>query len=563
MPTDAEQEALSRFAHAFGSPLTAMQSAARMLALLHPDASPDEQHILELLERNCRRLAGTVERLLAATTVEGGIVRVALPAQHLDGGPAFGPTVTTEPALAGEPAAPAGAPGSPDILVVDDDLAVRKMLTAMLSQAGYTVRAAADAVTAVDMARASRPALITLDLAMPGLDGSRLLPVLKEDPAIKDVPVLVVSALVSGGRVQISGAAGSISKPVHRELFLRAVADILRPATGPAGQRGRILMVDDEEDIRRPLASYLNEQGYGVFELGEGSATLEAARYWEPDLLLLDLRLPDAYGLDLLRALKEDWRTSAIPVILLSAEQRPEEKARAFQLAADDYVTKPYSVVELVARIEAVMRRKETELSTSPSTRLPGNIAIERVLRQRIAAGAPFAVCYADLDNFKPYNDYYGFLKGDGVIHQVARIIVEAVRQQGGVDDFVGHIGGDDFVVVTAPERAEAICRRIVDEFGQVIPLYYDSETRARGYIVTPDRQGRQTQFPLMTITLVIITNERRAIEHPGQVGDIAAELKHKAKSMPGSTILRDRRGEPQLGSSAQAPQADELSLSS
>jgi len=172
-------------------------------------------------------------------------------------------------------------------------------------------------------------------------------------------------------------------------------------------------------------------------------------------------------------------------------------------------------------------------------------------------------VCYADLDNFKPYNDYYGFLKGDGVIHQVARIIVEAVRQQGGVDDFVGHIGGDDFVVVTAPERAEAICRRIVDEFGQVIPLYYDSETRARGYIVTPDRQGRQTQFPLMTITLVIITNERRAIEHPGQVGDIAAELKHKAKSMPGSTILRDRRGEPQLGSSAQAPQADELSLSS
>jgi DNA-binding response OmpR family regulator len=345
---------------------------------------------------------------------------------------------------------------------VDDDLPVRKMLAAMLSQAGYAVRTAPDAATAVDLARENRPALITLDLAMPGVDGSRLLPVLKEDPAIKDIPVLVVSALVAGGRVHVPGAAGSISKPVHRELFLRAVADILQPSTGPAGRRGKILVVDDEEDIRRPLAARLNEQGYAVFELGEGSATLEAARYWEPDLLLLDLRLPDAHGIDILRALKEDWRTSAIPVILLSSERRPEEKARAFQLAADDYITKPYSIVELEARIEAVLRRKETEFSTSPSTRLPGNIAIERVLRQRIASGASFAICYADLDNFKAYNDFYGFLKGDGVIHQVARIIQEAVRHQGEADDFVGHIGGDDFVVVTTPKRADILCRRIV-----------------------------------------------------------------------------------------------------
>lgn len=538
MSNEIENEALSRFAHAFGSPLTALQSAVRMLALLHPDASPDEQRIYELLERNCRRLAGTVERLLAATTVRGQTIHVALPADQVDGGPAFAAADVEAAAAAQVDSSMARA----RLLVVDDDQATRVLLASMLGQAGYEVHTAADAAAAVDLARELRPALITLDLAMPGVDGSRLLPVFKEDPAIKDIPVLVISALVAGGRIQVPGAAGAISKPIHRDLLLRAVDDILQPQTEPAAYRGKILLVDDEEDVRRPLAMHLNEQGYAVFELGEGSATAEAARFWEPNLVLLDLRLPDADGMDLLRALKEDWRTSAIPVILLSAEQRPEEKARAFQLNADDYITKPYSPVELLARVEAVLRRRETEFSTSPSTRLPGNTAIERVLRERIAGDKPFAVCYADLDNFKAYNDVYGFLKGDGVIHQVARIILESVRGHGEPDDFVGHIGGDDFVIVTRPALAAPICQRIKEEFEQVIPLYYDADTRARGFIETLDRQGRPSRFPLMTITLVIISNEHRTIDHPGQISDIAAELKRKAKSMPGSTILRDQR---------------------
>lgn len=330
MSNEIENEALSRFAHAFGSPLTALQSAVRMLALLHPDASPDEQRIYELLDRNCRRLAGTVERLLAATTVRGQTIHVALPADQVDGGPAFAAADVEAAAAAQVDSSMARA----RLLVVDDDQATRVLLASMLGQAGYEVHTAADAAAAVDLARELRPALITLDLAMPGVDGSRLLPVFKEDPAIKDIPVLVISALVAGGRIQVPGAAGAISKPIHRDLLLRAVDDILQPQTEPAAYRGKILLVDDEEDVRRPLAMHLNEQGYAVFELGEGSATAEAARFWEPNLVLLDLRLPDADGMDLLRALKEDWRTSAIPVILLSAEQRPEEKARAFQLNA-------------------------------------------------------------------------------------------------------------------------------------------------------------------------------------------------------------------------------------
>jgi len=533
-----EEEELSRFAHALGSPLTAIQGSVRMLALLRQEASPDERRLLEIIERNCQRLAGEVERLLAAARVAGDTLQVVLPLGR-EAPPAESPPGPEEKLPQEQPA------GRPYILVVDDDPTIREMLAQTLEQAGYAVLCAADSTSAVDLARQYHPALITLDLAMPGVDGRRLLPVLKEDPAIKEIPVLVISALVSGGHLHIPGAAGALSKPVHREILLRAVEDILRPPPEATSRRGKILLVDDEEEARRPLAVDLNERGYAVFELGEGSATLEAVRFWEPDLVLLDLRLPDADGMDILRALKEDWRTSQTAVICLSAEQRPEEKARAFQLLADDYVTKPYSLVELMARIEAVLRRKESELSTSPSTRLPGNVAIERALRQRLASGEPLAVCYADLDNFKAYNDAYGFLKGDGVIHQTARVLVEAVRELGNPEDFVGHIGGDDFVVLTTPEKAEAICRRVVEEFDQVIPLYYDAEARARGYIETLDRRGRPTRFPLMSITLVIVTNEHRTLRHPGQVADIAAELKQKAKMLPGSVILRDRRSDP------------------
>lgn len=539
MRSSGEDE-LSHLAHAFGSPLTAIQGAARMLALLRQEASPDERRLLEIIERNCQRLSGEVERLLAAVRVEENALQILLPL----GGRTGGPAAESQPGEGG--AFPEEKPaGRPLILVVDDDPAVREMLAHTLEQAGYVVLTASDGISAVDLARQYRPALITLDLAMPGIDGQRLLPVFKEDPAIKEIPVLVISALAAGGHLSIPGAVGALSKPVHREVLLRAVGDILHPPAEVTACRGKILLVDDEEDARRPLAADLNERGYAVFELGEGSATLEAVRYWEPDLVLLDLRLPDADGMEILRALKEDWRTSQTAVILLSAEQRPEEKARAFQLLADDYVTKPYSLVELVARIEAVLRRREMEFSTSPSTRLPGNVAIERALRQRLASGEPLAVCYADLDNFKAYNDVYGFLKGDGVIHQTARVLVEAVRELGNPDDFVGHVGGDDFVMLTTPDRAEPICRRVVEEFERVIPLYYDAEARERGYIETLDRQGRPTRFPLMSITLVIVTNEQRSLQHPGQVADIAAELKRKAKTIPGSVVFRDRRADP------------------
>jgi len=250
--------------------------------------------------------------------------------------------------------------------------------------------------------------------------------------------------------------------------------------------------------------------------------------------------LPDLDGFAVLGGLRARAQTALTPIVLVSALNTPQEKVQGFQLGADDYITKPFSLAELGARVRAAIRRSELEGSANPSTRLPGNIAIERALARRIEQGQPFAVCYCDLDNFKSYNDSYGFLKGDAVIHQTAHVLVAAVERNGNPDDFVGHIGGDDFVLVTTPERMRAVCAAVIESFDALAPLFYNPEARARGYIEGEDRRGRHERFPLVSISIMIVTNERAPIHHMAQVAQRAIELKKIAKQHTGSVYILD-----------------------
>jgi GGDEF domain-containing protein len=248
--------------------------------------------------------------------------------------------------------------------------------------------------------------------------------------------------------------------------------------------------------------------------------------------------LPDIDGFTALGGLRAQAETQLTPIILLSAINSPMEKVRGLELGADDYITKPFSAAELSARVQAAMRRSEREGGANPSTRLPGNIAIERAISQRIDHGLPFAVGYCDLDNFKAYNDRYGFLKGDAVILRTAQILLDAIRTMGNPDDFVGHIGGDDFVVISTPDRIETICSTAVARFDATAPFFYDPATRQRGFISGVDRQGRPTRFPLASITITVISSARHTFRHPGEVAQRAAEGKKRGKQIPGSLYL-------------------------
>jgi GGDEF domain-containing protein len=185
---------------------------------------------------------------------------------------------------------------------------------------------------------------------------------------------------------------------------------------------------------------------------------------------------------------------------------------------------------------------EEMYLDASPLTRLPGGIAIENVLKKRLESGQPVAFCVLDLDNFKAFNDRYGYANGSEVIKETAKIIENVVKSRGTFEDFVGHVGGDDFVVITTPDHMREIAGEIISQFDQRVPEYYDADDRQRGFILGKTRQGIEMEFPIMTISIAIVTNENRQLVNPLEASEIAAELKDYAKTMPKSVFVVDKR---------------------
>jgi diguanylate cyclase (GGDEF)-like protein len=183
-------------------------------------------------------------------------------------------------------------------------------------------------------------------------------------------------------------------------------------------------------------------------------------------------------------------------------------------------------------------------LDASPLTGLPGNLAIERIIDERLSTGQPFSLCQVDLDNFKPFADKYGYAWASEIIKEVARILTDELKQTGGKGVFIGHIGGDDFVIIADPQRAEALSRHLVDQFDARIPLYYSSEDQEQGFIIGKDRKGREQTFPLLTVSVAMVTGDGHRFKNALEMAEMAAELKEYAKTLPGSNFVRERRGE-------------------
>ena len=226
-------------------------------------------------------------------------------------------------------------------------------------------------------------------------------------------------------------------------------------------------------------------------------------------------------------------------MIFISARSETRAKVSALQLGGDDYVVKPFDALELCARVETVLRRRDAE-SASPTTMLPSSTAIDRAVNERLSRGAPFTLCYLDLDNLKAFNDYYGYAKADGVVHQTGDLLRAVMKDQGGPDDFLGHIAGDDFVFITTPERAETLGKSITTAFDRIIPLYYNREDRERGYIETDDRYGEKRKFPIMSVSVVAVTDHGGRFTSHSDIASVAAQWKKRAKAIAGSVFLHD-----------------------
>ncbi len=306
----------------------------------------------------------------------------------------------------------------------------------------------------------------------------------------------------------------------------------------------RILVVDDEPHIRRILKFTLEKAGYQVYVAADGDEGLRMAGQTQPSLVLLDVMMPGMDGYEVCRRMRQDFALSQIPIIMLSARGDQEDKVAGLEYGANDYLVKPYSTDELLLRVRNVLEWNTRQKEANPLTGLPGNTAIERELKRRIATGAPYAFCYIDIDNFKGFNDYYGYQKGDEIIGFLADVLRRTIEKLGTGDDFIGHIGGDDFVMIVAPERAEIMARYIADEFDRGAMLLLDEEDVRRGYLEVRDRQGNLKRIPVMAVTMALVLSTDNAIEHFAEINDIASALKEYGKQIEGSVVVRERRRE-------------------
>ena len=304
----------------------------------------------------------------------------------------------------------------------------------------------------------------------------------------------------------------------------------------------KILVVDDDPDIARFVEVNLRTYGYEVHMASDGLQALEKAHEVRPDLILLDVMMPNLDGFEVARRLRSDPRMANVNIIMLTAKAMSADKVLGLTAGADDYIIKPFDPIELVARVKGVLRRAGEMKAMSPLTGLPGNLRIQDEIHRLVESEQPFALLYADLDNFKAYNDHYGFLRGDAAIQLTARILQDVVTEAVGEGAFIGHVGGDDFVAVSPPEKAEALAQAIVDRFDAERATLYDEEDADRGYIEVVNRRQEVQRFPLLSISIGVATTARRKFTHREEAVAVATELKEYAKRTVGSSWAVDRR---------------------
>jgi len=275
-----------------------------------------------------------------------------------------------------------------------------------------------------------------------------------------------------------------------------------------------------------------------------------------PRLVVFEAGMEARDSLAACSRLKRDSYTGVVPALALSRNGAPAVR-EAFDAGADEVISEGLDEDECLRRIESLLVRSDRDLGVHPSTRLPGAGAIETEISRRLKSPALFAVCYADLDHFKEYNDRYSYNEGDRVIRILAMLLHDVVKGTCGERGFVGHIGGDDFIFIIPYDEIGEICSEITTTFDLLVPFQYSEHDRRAGYFFGKDRRGVLDRVPLMTLSIGVVTNAQRTFKEPREVSRLATEMKTYAKTLSGSVFSIDRRTDDRPDSAATKAQAE------
>lgn len=294
----------------------------------------------------------------------------------------------------------------------------------------------------------------------------------------------------------------------------------------------RLLVVEDDADIANMLKIYFGGMDYEVDIAPRGGLALEKTRTALPHLIVLDIMLPDIDGYEVCRTLRTNTRTSHIPVIFLTQKDERSDKLQGLELGADDYITKPFDIEELKLRVQGAIRRSERESLTDPRSGLPAGRLIEEQLR-RIIREKNWALLDVRINNFEPFKDVYGFVAGDDVLRFAAMLIGEVVDELGTPSDFIGHAGGDNFIVITTSEAAPHIRQRIKQRFAEEVQTHYNFIDRQQGFIQAPKAEGGVEKVGFMTFSAGLISPDLHTFADIREITELAAEARRQDSAAP------------------------------
>jgi PleD family two-component response regulator len=291
--------------------------------------------------------------------------------------------------------------------------------------------------------------------------------------------------------------------------------------------KARILIVEDDFDISTMLKIYFTSQGYEVDVAPRGADALEKTRHGLPHLIVLDIMLPDIDGYEVCRTLRMHTRTSHIPIIFLTQKDERRDKIQGLELGADDYITKPFDIEELKLRVQNAISRAERENLRDPRSGLPSGRLIEEQLR-RIIRDTGWTLMDIRLIYYPAFKEVYGFVAGDDVMRFTAMLLGEVVDELGTPNDFIGHAGGENFVIITSETDAPAIRQRIRERFPQEVQTQYNFIDRDQGYIVTANDMGEQVKTPLMNVAIGMVSASEYEFADIREITELVAEARRK-----------------------------------
>lgn len=450
-------------------------------------------------------------------------------------------------------AIPAKAPGEQvTVMVADDDTEFSDLLKMFLEANYYRALVVNNPLILIDRLRMETPDALLLDLMMPRKDGFEIMEEMQEHADTARIPIIVLSALRLDNyqeRGVLTGLPEIVAREIPGDLLLKLIEEQTSsdapalPGEPPKTQRPRVLIADDQTELLYLMKEMIEAAGFEVFTANDGVEAMTTVFECNPDIIVLDYNMPRKDGLEVAEDLKNNPLFAHIPIIIVTGAGDKKTKMKGLGMGIDDYLIKPVDTEELIARIRMILKRNKQVLDTNPLSKLPGNPSIQARVEREIQKGGEFAVLYLDLNNFKAYNDTYGFEAGDRILKATANLLVKLTIQNENSEDFIGHIGGDDFIVVTDYARSEELAKRIVNAFDEIAPSFYSKADRERGHIVSTDRQGNIKNFPFLSIAIGIVHNHTRPLASFAQVSNIGTELKKGAKRTDNkSNYIMDRR---------------------